>query len=129
MPKGRGSGPWLLVLPVLALHALLATWWPGDDRFGLGDDSGAPAPTRIEVAFVRELKPAAPVPVPRPAVTRRLRAIAPPAAASGAAAALEQLAEAETPAPWPGDEPGATALQSESALPRCRRGPLHRCPK
>lgn len=119
--KGRGSGPWLLVLPVLALHALLVAWWPPADSFGLGDDSGTAAPARIDVAFVRELKPAAPVPAPpRPVPTRRLRAIAPAAAAASGAAALDKLAEAETPAPWPADgrEQGTTALPSESLLAR-----------
>jgi len=69
--------PWLLALPVAALHALLAMWWPAD-RFGLGD--GTQVPARIDVAFVRELAPTAPAAVPAPA-TRVLRAPRLPASA------------------------------------------------
>jgi hypothetical protein len=52
---------------VAAAHLLLASLWPAD-RFGLGDQRQALP--RIEVAFVRDLQPAA----PPPAATRVLRA-------------------------------------------------------
>lgn len=126
-PKSPARGPWLLVLPVLALHALLAAWWPPADRFGLGEDAGAAAPPRIEVAFVRELKAAPPPPAPvrRLAPTRRLRAIAPVAAAASGAASLDEIAAAETPPPWPAEDSAsallptlnATALPAIAALP------------
>jgi hypothetical protein len=76
-----------LVLPVTLLHGLLASLWP-QDRFGWGE--GAAAPTRIEVAFVRELRPAPPPAPPAPAeaairVLRTPRLLRAPAAAASAA--------------------------------------------
>lgn len=79
--KPAALAPWLLAVPVAALHLFVASWWP-QDHFGLGEGAD-PMPARIEVAFVRELQPAAPAPVVRAPSTRVLRAA--PAAASAAA--------------------------------------------
>ena len=81
------------MLPVAAGHWLLASWWP-EDHFGFGEH--AARLTRIEVAFVRELAPAAPAapPVATPA-TRVLRAARPRAAASSAVAPSEPLLAVE----------------------------------
>ncbi|MBI5720058.1 MAG: DUF3108 domain-containing protein [Burkholderiales bacterium] len=65
-----------------ALHLALVVLWPAD-RFGLGE--GSQAPPRIEVSFVRELKPALPA-APPEAATRVLRAMRPLRAASAPAA-------------------------------------------
>ncbi|MBL8348070.1 MAG: DUF3108 domain-containing protein [Rubrivivax sp.] len=77
----------MLALPVAAAHLGLASWWP-DDRMGLGE--GTQAPARIEVAFVRELKPVVPA-APPPVATRVLRTMrrASAASAAGAQAAAE----------------------------------------
>jgi len=63
---------------VAAAHLLLASLWPAD-RVGLGEERQAPP--RIEVAFVRDLQPAAP-----PAVATRVLRARPasrPASAAG----------------------------------------------
>ncbi|MCW5632687.1 MAG: DUF3108 domain-containing protein [Rubrivivax sp.] len=89
--------PWLLVPAVLAAHWLLAAWWPAD-RIGFGDAASRIA--RIDVAFVHELKPAAPpaaVPVTPPPRTRVLRMPRPPSAASAASAAAAAEALANEP--------------------------------
>ena len=95
--------PWLLALPVAAAHLGLATLWP-EDRHGLGERESAP--TRIEVAFVRELQPAAP-PAPPPVATRRLPAV-PPARPASAADSMSE----------PGRDLGAALPPvSDAALP------------
>ena len=72
----RGAALALLVSSVTAVHGLVASWLveqlapPGGD---------ASAIRRIDIAFVRELQPAAPPPPPSPAPERRPQAVMPPA--------------------------------------------------
>jgi len=99
----RALMPWLLAAPVAAAHLLLAMWWPAD-RFGLGDATQGPA--RIEVAFVRDLQPAAPAAAPPPPAPRTRVLRAPPAlrAASSPGAAQDATEAAEARAPLALDE-------------------------
>lgn len=69
-------------------HLLIASWWP-EDRFGLGDGDSRPA--RIEVAFVRELKPAVPAPAPATRLLRGAARLAAPMSPASAAAQREPL--------------------------------------
>ncbi len=92
---------WTLVLLVSAAHLWLADW-VGVDRFGLGAGPGA-APARMQVAFVRELRPQAPpglVVAPRQAAPRRM-----PRQATAAAAAASQPAAAPTAPPSAAEPP------------------------
>ncbi|MBL8326501.1 MAG: DUF3108 domain-containing protein [Rubrivivax sp.] len=128
MPTRPSSGPWWLLVPVGAVHLWLASMWPAD-RWGWGRDGGTGAPARIEVAFVRELLPAAPAAVVAPAEprTRVLRALRAPrpasAAAAGQFAAIDPAAPEpdlpETPASLP---PLAASLPELPPLPGA--GPL-----
>jgi hypothetical protein len=97
----RPLAPWLIAVPVVAAHLLLAAWWP-DAHLGLGE--GTQIPPRIEVAFVRDLQPARPAaapvrPLPVPTTTRILRAPRPLVAASAPGGMLpeEPLAVSEAP--------------------------------
>ena len=88
----------LLALAVLVslLHWGLSELLP---PLQLGDGSGARMPPRIEVAYVRELAPAAPPEAP-PVVVKRARpkpklAVAPPEASASAPPAEVALAEPE----------------------------------
>jgi hypothetical protein len=110
--------PWL-ALGVAALHLWLADrHWPA--RLG---DGATPAPQRIEVAFVRELAPAAPPVAAAPApAAPRLGRLAPalPAASAPAAAATEPVPlPALEPLPPRGEPPllpGADALPPLAAV-------------
>ncbi|MBL8342148.1 MAG: DUF3108 domain-containing protein [Rubrivivax sp.] len=99
MPTRSSSGPWWLLVPVGVAHLWLASMWPADHGARDREDAGAPA--RIEVAFVRELQPAAPAAVAAPAEprTRVLRAPRPPRPASAAAADALAAIEPEAPRP------------------------------
>jgi hypothetical protein len=112
----------LLAVAVTGLHLWLAAQLPSSH---LGEGAADRRPQRIEVAFVRELAPAAPVPVvaaarprPRPAAPV---AVAAAAAASSAAAAVADLVIAAVPAPpLPAPEPTPpidTAAIEPIALP------------
>lgn len=132
--------PWLLALPVAAVHLLLATLWP-EAHFGLGAEP-RPLP-RIEVAFVRELQPAAPAAPPevRTRVLRARPALRPASAAEAtaplapdeslrelpplapepvlpevaSAAELARLPTAPSPAPAAADPPAQAAQASQGA--------------
>jgi hypothetical protein len=94
----------LLALPVAAAHLLLVSLWPDEHRLGLGESRQALP--RIEVAFVRELQPAAPPPAVATRVLRARPALRPASAAqrsadAGPMAVDEALREAlrvDTPA-------------------------------
>lgn len=94
----RWRRPLSLLAPVLLAHLWLA------DRYapeGFGTDAAQPRMARIDVAFVRELRPAAPPHVMRapPALRQALRpvkAMAPGAAASAAPAQLPAEAIPQT---------------------------------
>ena len=105
----------------LALAVAAAHLWLADevleDRLGLGVD--AKAPRRIDVAFVRELRPEAPVAMTPPPLPRRaLRAAALPAAAASAPSVAELLPE---PVPEvrlePLPEPAPTAAAAPDVPP------------
>ncbi len=107
---------------VLALHA----WFVTALRDRLGDiASRAAMPARIEVAYVRELEPAAPPAVARPAVPKpRVRRAAPPL--PPASAPEPEASESEPPAselapawqePPPAPEPAAEAPAVAAAEP------------
>jgi Protein of unknown function (DUF3108) len=115
----------LLTVVVTALHL-----WLGNnvlpDR--LGEGAGASGrdgrPKRIEVAFVRELAPAAPVTPsvsavkPAPARAARKAAKAPDPAASAPEIRIEPKPEAQTPPPvLSAAEPAALAAAAASAPP------------
>lgn len=95
--------PWLLAVPVGAAHLVLASWWP-DDRFGWGED--AQAPTRIEVAFVRDLQPTSPPPVAPRVLQAPRRATPASAPATGG----------EAPAPLVAEEPLREMAQPASEV-------------
>ena len=115
LPLRRRSAVLGLVLLVSLAHWWLGQWLPLPR---IGEGSAERMPKRIEVAFVRELAPAAPpaappVVVARPAVRRTKAAVAPPEPA--ASAALDQAAEAaatEQPS-----EPEAAAAQPQPPQP------------
>lgn len=95
----RRAAWWVLLLAVLAGHAIVTTWLQ-DSLVGWGAGD-APMPPRLEVAFVQALAPAAP-PLAPPAVAKRSRKLAhAPAAASAASAAsaIEATIEAVVPLP------------------------------
>jgi hypothetical protein len=124
------------VLAVVAAHLLVARWWPGGR---LHDGLTSPL-VRMEVAFVRELQPAAP-PTPasgpaRPAPARRPTAVLrsppapeaapatqdddPPAAPVAEAADASEPAEAAEPAgaaqempPAPSPAPAGEAMSAD----------------
>ncbi len=93
----RRSGVWALTAVVLGVHFFLANRVL-EQRMGWG--SGDKPPPRIDVAFVRELAPAAPpaaaAPAPPPAPPARLPALA--ARAKGAASAPAEAIESAAPA-------------------------------
>lgn len=99
----------MLVLVVLTAHLLLAgALLPDRFGFGAGDAAG---PARIEVAFVRELQPAAP-----PEAARRLARVpraspAPRPAASAPAATDAAVAAPRVLSGGPGAESPATPLR------------------
>ena len=101
---GHHRAPWLLVPFVLIVHLWLAGRLLPEDRFGFGAAEAVPA--KIEVAFVRELVPAAP-PVTPPRRRAPRRALAPTAPEPAASApALPDVAAASaaiepTPDPAP----------------------------
>jgi hypothetical protein len=121
-------GRWLLVLmAVVLLHAAVVSWL--DDALVGWGAGRQPMPTRIEVAFVRTLAPAAPAPVvvaptPAPAATPRVRprrvatlppmpsasAASAPAAADAAASALPPALASTPPAP------AASAPESQESV-------------
>jgi hypothetical protein len=115
MPSRSSFAPWLLAVPVVAVHLWLASMWPAD-RFGWGAEGAGP-PARIDVAFVRELKPAPPAPAaPAEPRTRVLR-VPRPAQAASAAAAIEPLSgERELPEPAEVTSPLVTSLPELPAL-------------
>ncbi len=94
MPRAAEVWPRPAALLALGVAVTLAHLWLADATLptGLGEGADAPQRRRIEVAFVRELAPAAPPVVPPAPVLRRLRAPPPLAAASAAALAPEPLA-------------------------------------
>lgn len=89
--RGRVLGLGLLTLVVLLLHLALVDRYSPDR---LGEGAADRAPSRIEVAFVRELAPAAPPPPPVPdaVVTRRLAAAPARAASAPAERAVDTAA-------------------------------------
>ena len=88
---------WVLLLAVLAGHAIVTVWLQ-DNLVGWGAGD-APMPQRMEVAFVQALAPAAPPTAP-PAVAKRTRQLArAPAAAASAASAAVPVLEAVVPLP------------------------------
>ena len=103
MPRQR-PGFWLLAAGVAAAHLLLAGRL-ADDRIGWG--AGEAPPPRIEVAFVRELAPAAPPPVVAPAVPaeRRLAAVAAKPLVAASAPGAAAPAAPEPPRARPEPEP------------------------
>jgi hypothetical protein len=122
--EGAARAPWLLVVPVTLLHLWLAwQWWQWQAAFGFGGD----ALPRLQVAFVRDLLPAAPPPVP-PRAPPPARATKPaPAPASSnapASAARAQQPHVALPPPAQPDtdsaplvDPRSQAAPPESAVP------------
>jgi hypothetical protein len=110
----------LLGLGVAALHGLLAHWLP---RPGAVAD-GVPALQRMEVAFVRELQPAAPPPPPRPGAAPAparpgtARLLAPPEPAPPASPAEDPPQELpESPPEAPPAPPPPAASPPPPGLP------------
>ncbi len=128
LPLRRRTALFGLVLLVSLAHWGLGQWLP---LSRIGDGRADRMPKRIEVAYVRELAPAAPpaaapVVIPRPASRRaKVAAVKPEPAASAAleeAAVAEtteqlpQLAEAPPPPPQPvAQEPLPDAVASAAA--------------
>ena len=122
-PLRRRTAVFVLVVVVSLAHWWLAQLLPA---VRIGDGSAERMPKRIEVAFVRELKPAAPpaaapVVVARPARARPKAAAKPAPAASAASAASEAaVADATEPLPQPAvaeAAPQADAVPETAATP------------
>ncbi|MFO1273762.1 MAG: DUF3108 domain-containing protein [Rubrivivax sp.] len=115
-PRSRRGAAVALTLAVAALHLWLAGGLL-EDRLGSG--AAADTPRRIEVAFVRELAPAAPPPVvaaaPRPKPRRPPPVVA--EAAPAAASAPEVAASAPEPAPVVAEAPPASPEPSPAPEP------------
>lgn len=115
-PRSRRGAAVALTLAVVALHLWLAGGLL-EDRLGSG--AAADTPRRIEVAFVRELAPAAPPPVvaaaPRPKPRRPPPVVA--EAAPPAASAPEVAASAPEPAPVVAEAPPASPEPSPAPEP------------
>ncbi|MBX3601704.1 MAG: DUF3108 domain-containing protein [Rubrivivax sp.] len=126
---GRLVAGLALVAGVTALHLWLAE---GVFESRLADGAAEPALRRIQVAFVRELQPAAPPPPPPAPVLRRLPAAAaalpaapaasapvlepaPPLAEEAVAALPAELPALATPLPAPPPEPAAAAASAPDA--------------
>lgn len=131
MKGGARRARWLaLLVGVLLIHAA-GLWWLQDVLIGWGE-AGTPMPARIEVAFVRELAPAAPpalaAPAPRPAA-RKPPPRSAPAAPLPASAPLprplpvepleppEPLEPAPSAASLIADEPPAPPASAVAAAP------------
>ena len=109
----------------LVVAVSLAHWWLGQllPLARIGDGAAERMPKRIEVAYVRELAPAAPPPPPAPAVVARKplrpKAVPRPAAPASAPASDTVVAEAAVPeAPLlPPDAPLPDTLQPDTVQP------------
>lgn len=137
-PQGRGQRL-LLGLGLVLLHL-----WLLDDlaRSRLGEGAGERPPPRIEVAFVRELAPAAPpaavAPAPAAAPPPRLAAVAdsakapplPPKPASAPSPELPApvLAEAPPPTPPPLPPPAPVEVQPRAAVVAAAEAPAASVP-
>ena len=142
-PRRRRAAVLALVVAVSLAH-----WWLGHllPLSRLGEGAAERMPKRIEVAFVRELAPAAPPAAPPAVVARKLprqrpkpvpapaEAASAPAIEHGAAEALAQLlpvlpvpapAPITTPAeaPLPGDEPPSAEAPLPADGPPPAEGP------
>ena len=110
LPLRRRGAVFGLVVAVSLMHWWLAHLLP---PVRIGDGHAERMPKRIEVAFVRELAPAAPPAAPpvmsTPPARRRAKAAAKPAPA--ASAALDEVAVAEATEPLP-------ELAASAALPQ-----------
>ena len=122
MNASRTRRRWALLALVVAVslaHWQLGEWLPLPR---IGDDAAARMPPRIEVAFVRELAPAAPPPPPPVVVARKApaRAKAVPKPAAAASAPQPQPAASEpmlAAAPDVPAAPTAPTAASEPAAP------------
>jgi len=108
----------------LVVAVSLAHWWLGQmlPLARIGDGAADRMPKRIEVAFVRELAPAAPPPPPvvvaRKAPRVRPKPVPPPAEAASAPAAEDSVAEALAqlpPLPVAEPEPAPVPVPVEEA--------------
>lgn len=133
MPGGRSSrarvarrAGWCVLLVAVAIgHWWLAAQLP-DSRLGEGDADDDDTPRAIEVAFVRELQPAAPpvyapAPPPRATMTRAARRPEPAASAASQAASepttvvAEAASAAASAASAPPDAPPAVVFAPTQA--------------
>jgi len=103
----------------LVVAVSLAHWWLGQwlPPVRIGEGAADRMPKRIEVAFVRELAPAAPPPPPAVVVARKVprvrpKPVPPPAEAASAPAAEDSVAEtlAQLP-PLPVAEPPSAPVE------------------
>ncbi len=99
-PLLRRPSGWVVLALIVGVHLLVADELLSD-RFGWG--MGEKAPARIEVAFVRELQQAAPVPVaaPVPKAERALPGVAPAPAEPASAPRRAEVAPPPPPPPEP----------------------------